>query len=148
MRLICKDIDEFFLNLKLIRKHAAETDIEFRTRTCSYKNRSARKNEKFTIGDWVWLHTEVNIDQHKVQTKLDVNWVGPYLVLEAIPPSSYKLQHKMKVAHVITDNIFKLYQRSTPSNKLSPIAGQVRKEIKELNRFDVMVTANLDLDLL
>ena len=54
----------------------------------------------------------------------------------------------MKIAHVITDKIVKLYERSTPSNKLSPIAGQVRKEIKELNRIDVTVTANLDLDLL
>jgi len=83
----------FFKNLRIIRQHAAEADVEFRTEKNKYKNRTAEKPVIFAIGDWVLLNTQVDIDQHRVQSKLDVNWVGPYLVLELIPPYSYKLQH-------------------------------------------------------
>ena len=38
--------------------------------------------EDLHVGDTVWMHGCKNHDGHQVQSKLDSNWIGPYVIME------------------------------------------------------------------
>ena len=102
MRSICDSSDTFFLELQKMRSLAAQADVEFRT--AASDNRRAVRPSQIEIGQPVFLHSEHNRDQHSVQGKVDLNWIGPHIVLERIQPNSFILQHaetgrKTKLIH-------------------------------------------------
>ena len=91
MREICENAEEFFAKLKDMRTCAAEADLHFRT--VKADSCTARKIAPLDIGSEVYLNPEHMIDEQHVSGKLDSDWVGPYVVIGLVPPSSFTLQH-------------------------------------------------------
>ena len=91
LRAVCYDVEDFFQKLAEIRQLAAQADVEYRT--AMGDRQFTHRVSDFNVGDLVWLKWKVSRDNEEVKTKLDVNWIGPYYVLEKKGHSSYILQH-------------------------------------------------------
>jgi hypothetical protein len=91
LRAVCSDVEDFFAKMAEMRKIAAQADVEYRTAVGDQQY--THKIEDIKVGNIVWLRWKVGRDDEKVAKKLDVNWIGPYFVIEEVPPSSFTLQH-------------------------------------------------------
>ena len=77
--------------MQQIRKCAAERNLDSRIQASDSK--FAPRIESIDIGDFVLLHAEHNIANHRATGKLDSNWIGPFIVVQLVPPSSFILQN-------------------------------------------------------